>query len=476
MRGSKSDLVKAIRSGDHVVVFDGQSMRLGVTRLVKVPEPRYTLPLRQPAPIRPLDPTPGTGQHLICTAACDDGEETGAEPEATRKKVLGRLTLNVANTCPLACRYCYAGQGVYDGPRMLMEPATALSAVNWAVRRFSNIRHVHFFGGEPALNRRVIGLVCEYCRYLYTRGILRNLPSFGLTTSGYVIGERLLEMLKEYKLTVTVSLDGPKQIHDALRVTKRGTGSYDRVARAVDRIAGLGISPEIESTYTAEHLRRGMDVIGLMDFFHDRFGCRVLHCPPVITHESSPWFVPLGIAEKVYSAAIAYSVHNLAVGVSKAISPSVRMLVALNNNTPIADYCPAGRSAITVNADGHVYSCFMLMPGEDLCLGHVSSSAHGGEWPEPLARLLTQADKWSNPACESCWARSLCFGCLGDDLARQGSDLHRSEVPGVSRICDFKRAMAEAFLKSLADICVSQLHDPDPTMQDIPLEEHEYAP
>ena len=137
------------------------------------------------------------------------GVTTRAAPRLVDERpTLQRLTLNVSDRCPLACHYCYANGGAYDTAGVPTSARTALAAVNFAARHYASVMHVNFFGGEPTLNPRSDpGLVCEYVTYLHRRGLLTQLPSFGLTTSGFRMSQRVAELVADHHIGVTVSAD-----------------------------------------------------------------------------------------------------------------------------------------------------------------------------------------------------------------------------------------------------------------------------
>jgi uncharacterized protein len=364
------------------------------------------------------------------------------------RPVIHRLSLNISNDCNMACKYCYANGGNYYTNGGLMDRDTALNAVNFVSRNFSAIELVNFFGGEPTLNPDIIEQVCEYFFYLHARGILPYLPQFGLTTNGYNISSRMLDILRTYNFSVSISLDGPKKIHDQIRIGKNDSGTYDAIVENIQTIISMGIVPEFECTYTGEHYRNGIHLTGLMDFFYDNFQCRTLHSPIVIADPNSHLFIPLEIASELYAEAIRYSINNLTRNIPKSISVATRLLSSLETRTPIWHYCPAGKSSITVNADGNIFACFMLMCGKGFCLGNVNGERNMMGLPDSIRTILQDANKWQNSSCQNCWAQSLCFGCLGEDIARDG--LRRSIIPGQSSLCDFKRELIEVFLISAA--------------------------
>lgn len=446
--------VKVFECNEYIVIFNGQDMTLRLLPLQQYRVSAYDIFDYIQCVEEQSCLLGNVQENLSDVFPCHTvtSQTRNSLPKHDQRPTLQRLTLNVSNTCNMACKYCYANGGTYYTSGKLMNKNTALNAINFVSRNFSRIEHVNFFGGEPTMNQSIIELICEYFIYLHSRGILSYLPHFGLTTNGYAISAHMFEILQRCDFSVSVSLDGPKEIHDRLRVSSNGSPTYDAIEKNIKKLIDMGIVPEFECTYTGEHWQRGIDLVALMDFFYDNFQCHTLHCPLVIANPNSPWFIPLGTATKLYADAIRYSIRNLAREVPNSISVATRFLNSLTAKTPIWQYCPAGKSSLTINADGNIYACFMLMRGTGYCLGNVNGEDHGFGRPDSIGVLLEDANKWQNPACCDCWAQSLCFGCLGEDLVREGQVVQRSVIPGQSGSCDFKRKLVEVFLMSVVEI------------------------
>ena len=332
-----------------------------------------------------------------------------------------------------------------------MDEKAALNAVNYAIRTYSHIGLVNFFGGEPTLNEKIIDMVCAYFRYLHSRGEIPYVPRFGMTTNCHVLSRRMFHILQEYRFEVSISLDGPREVHDTLRVDMHGRGTHASVLNNVKTIQSLGIIPEFECTYTYEHYRRGMDLKALMDFFHDACQCRILHCPMVITDPDSPLHIPLDMASDLYIDAIEYSITNLSNNLTKSLSLAKRLLNSLASRKPICHYCPAGRDSVTINADGNIYTCFMLMHGPEFSVGNINDGkGTTDEYAPRITRMIEDSDKWFNASCIECWAQPLCFGCIGEDYARDGLSVNRSIQPSSSCICDYRRKIISGFLLAIA--------------------------
>ena len=68
---------------------------------------------------------------------------------------------------------------------------------------------------------------------------------FSLTTNATLLTPAIIEFLSDNRIGVTVSMDGPPELHDALRVFANGRGSYDIIAPKVrELLAGAPHTPD----------------------------------------------------------------------------------------------------------------------------------------------------------------------------------------------------------------------------------------
>jgi uncharacterized protein len=362
---------------------------------------------------------------------------------------LDRLTICVSNACNMACRYCYAARGRYGARALVMSTDTAIATAAWALRSFRSIRHLHFFGGEPTLNMSPVRLLCEFFGFCTDRGRLSRSPSYGITTNGLHVNGDTLAILRRHGFSVTVSLDGPPEIHNALRRDHRRAPTHDAVLRTVDALVAQGITPEFECTYTAEHLRRGITVVDLLRYFATHFGSRVLHIPLVITRQESPWMLTPERAAPLYVDAVRESMESLAAGQPRVTSMVARWLRSLVRKRPIESFCPAGTTALTVQADGSIHTCFMLSRDRRALVGSVFALDATRDVRAAGRASVAAHDKWTSVECNRCWMQSLCFGCIGEDLARWNTLPARAADSGRAPMCDLRRSCAAAFFKAL---------------------------
>ncbi|MGA3205283.1 MAG: radical SAM protein, partial [Bryobacteraceae bacterium] len=141
------------------------------------------------------------------------------------------LVMNLTNQCNLSCQYCYEfgadKLATPEGKPKFMDLETAKTSVDFLLAQSGDRRSIHitFFGGETLMN---FPLLKETVAYANVRAAEQGRQvDFSLTTNGTLLTPAIIEFLSENHIGVTVSMDGPKEMHDHLRVFSNGRGSYD---------------------------------------------------------------------------------------------------------------------------------------------------------------------------------------------------------------------------------------------------------
>jgi uncharacterized protein len=149
-----------------------------------------------------------------------------------------RLGVTILPTykCNLECTYCSQGKrkAAYD-----MSEEIAEKTYEWTVSQIeaANFRHLDivFYGGEPFLNKEVLLYISrkfkEYCEKA-SLGF-----SISIITNGTLLSPLLVKELLNLNLShLQITLDGPPEIHDKRRVTKRGKGTFSTIFNNVLRL------------------------------------------------------------------------------------------------------------------------------------------------------------------------------------------------------------------------------------------------
>jgi len=373
------------------------------------------------------------------------------EPEESQG-YLSKLVLNVSHDCNMRCRYCYADEGSYGQVSGLMTPTVARQAIDRVFERYQ-VPFVMFFGGEPTLNPDAIQAACDRLLELHDSGAISHLPKWGMVTNGLVLTPRVQEIIKQYDLIVTVSLDGPPEINDRLRIARNGKGSYSSVARNIRRIQEItdGRQPsKIEVTYTAAHQEAGFKMSDLAGYLEQEFDINDIHFAPVAVEPGHPlcWRPSANgqEADTLRENAVQLVESWLTENPSRMSSffESLPMIVTHFGSRYL---CGAGLTILAVAADGGLYPCYVLLEDEFLMGNVADAHLFESERFQAVQQRFRENAKSSLAQCSECWARLFCHVCF---LETYTENQMIDQIP--EHICARNKISAEAALLALSRI------------------------
>ena len=207
------------------------------------------------------------------------------------------LCLMIAQDCNLRCKYCFGDGGSYGQERAIMTPEVGCKAVDFLIKASGPRKHceMDFFGGEPLMNMKTVKAVTEYARQKEKETGKKF--KLTLTTNGMLLSDENIKWLNDNDFSLVLSLDGRKEVHDAMRPDVGGHGSYDRVIKnfkkCLDSREGgdydyRGIYTYLRGTYTKNNLDFTKDVLSMNDTGFD-----ILSMEPVVLKDS-----PIGLTEE----------------------------------------------------------------------------------------------------------------------------------------------------------------------------------
>lgn len=171
--------------------------------------------------------------------------------------------------CNLACVYCFE-EGLVDRSQT-MSNDKAVETVAW-IRRYAEDHDVEaislgLFGGEPLLDLRAANyFIDEVSRIANTLVIPFQ---FGITTNGTrLTRELMLDWAARGLQEVRVTLDGPKDVHDARRYHRgnRDKGSFDCIMERLTAVADVpGFNITIEVNIDAENYTRVDELLDTLE-------------------------------------------------------------------------------------------------------------------------------------------------------------------------------------------------------------------
>jgi uncharacterized protein len=319
------------------------------------------------------------------------------------------LWLGLAHSCNLACEYCFANEPAYLGRPKLMSLDVARKAVDFMLERSPSRTEFDliFFGGEPLLNFPVLKDLVSHCQNLQERGIRFK---YSLTTNGTLLTPEIYQYLIENHISIMLSIDGCKEIHDRLRPFKGGQPSWDVIANNLKRLEGFSrhIVPRV-TMVSAE-----VDYVTIYSAVKD-LGFRSLAMTEVCPNSGAPGVFPLEQISKAneYFFELAAAVAEEAGSIEEIPLMTLRdYMYHIAGKAKKYHCCFTGFCLFYVTPEGELYPCFRLLTEDrHYHLGSVFSRV------DEKAVQTFRNNHVLNKACRACWARYVCGGqCYGDSF------------------------------------------------------------
>jgi len=329
---------------------------------------------------------------------------------------LHALSLAIAQKCNLGCTYCYAQQGEFGGAAKNMTRETADQAVDLLISGAEPGARLNlaFLGGEPLVNRPVLQEVTRRAAALaQSRGVALG---FSITTNGTMLTEADAAFFEEFGFAVTVSLDGPAEVHDTLRPYKSGRGSFERVMANVRPLLALQRRMQVAARVTVTPknlaLRETLDQF-LAEGFHS-VGFSPLLRSPNGGDEMEADTLETMLGEMI-DCGREYERQTLA-GQRYAFANMANAMKEIERGTHRPYPCGAGAGYLGVSADGDLAACHRFVGDDDGAMG----SLVDGVDRRRRADWLAERHVHRQEPCRSCWARYLCGGGCHHEVIRRG--------------------------------------------------------
>ncbi len=335
-----------------------------------------------------------------------------------RNTVVKALCLHVAHTCNLNCEYCFASQGKYHGDRALMSFEVAKQAIDFLIENSGSRRNleVDFFGGEPLMNFEVVKEITAYCRSIEKeKG--KNFR-FTLTTNGVLLDDEVIDFANKECHNVVLSLDGRKEVHDRLRKTVNGVGSYDVIVpkfkHFVERRGNRGYY--MRGTFTHNNTDFTNDIFHMADLGFTELSMEPVVCPPddpyALTYDDLPvLFEQYEILAKDMlrrekeGKPITFYHYMLDLGSGPCIYKRI-------------SGCGSGTEYMAVTPWGDLYPCHQFVGDPKYLLGNV----YDGVTNTAVQDEFKLCNAYARPDCKDCWAKLYCSGgCAANAYHATGS-------------------------------------------------------
>lgn len=357
---------------------------------------------------------------------------------------MNKLILFVSEACNLRCSYCYVMLGHERRRARLMRPDVARKIVRRATAQLGPCSFLQFFGGEPTLNLAAIYAVVDELNLMKAEGLIARQPALGIVTNGASRNEfAAIPFFKKHGIPVTVSLDGPRRIHDTLRPNAQGAGTFDQATSFIAALSQAGVKVAIETVYTSRHIDENCSIVDVLEL------CRELGVSKHIFHtvyppapmELSPFddrhfdrLVDhhLEAVDWWFEALLGRHDGPLDIYFKDLLLPMLEGMGA----AVAGGGCPAGQSDFSIGPDGTTYSCHLLYDDLRYRLGNIirdDNIRREDSLPKSTREIKSCAGCAARYWCQPCGALNLGWGDAWTPPARD-CELRRAVV---ARIADW---------------------------------------
>lgn len=336
----------------------------------------------------------------------------------SKNQVVKALCFHIAHTCNLTCQYCFARQGQYHGEKAFMSLEVGKRAIDFLIENSKTRKNleVDFFGGEPLMNWDVVKQIVLYARE--QEKIHNKNFRFTLTTNGMLIDDDVIEFANKEMHNVVLSLDGRKEVHDNLRKTGSGKGSYDTIVpkfkELVEKREGKGYY--MRGTFTHNNVDFTNDVFHMADL-----GFTELSMEPVVSDPSDPYALTDEDMVELFHQYEVLATEMIKRKKEGRAFTFYHYTLDLTGGPCIykrVTGCGSGTEYMAVTPWGELFPCHQFVGDSEFSMGNVWD---GVTKPE-IKDEFKDCDIYSRPECRECWARLYCSGgCAANSYHATGS-------------------------------------------------------
>lgn len=336
--------------------------------------------------------------------------------------------------CNLACTYCFEGMGNLTADYMDLTGAENVIKFikKTTIGNNCNALSIELYGGEPLLNFDIgYTILVELSDWAKENGIHFSVNAI---TNGTLITEDIANKLSEFKSSILVTLDGPKEIHNRRRMYKGGRGTFDDIVKGLIIAKEHKLPTKVRINFDNENQSyiptlfdelRSLSledvVISIKPIFNSSPAC--LSYPSSFQDS-----VGITISDRLYEIARDKGFKTEEV----PVLPTINVCSALHS------------SVFTVDPPGRLFKCAVLPPYEEFSVGEIDEK--GEPRFNSLFYEMMRREPLTIDDCGSCKLVPICgSGCLAIALGRY-------KTPN-KKVC-----MREAMMERLSKQCKYEWH------------------
>lgn len=360
-----------------------------------------------------------------------------------------QIAISPTLSCNLSCNYCYNFQELPEA-KIRKLPSLDRPGIKKILHTLSQLPidsriNVAFIGGEPLLHTTQLERLIRITqRAASERDIKVN---FLVTTNGLTLGRSdVIDLVNKYRISVSISMDGPRAWHNETRHLLNGAGSYDKIIKSIERFLANYHSPykSVRATYkllpgrlsgTYKHMKElGFNDIAMGS---SDFDSKVMDPDTTSALHEEVASVSLDIESDMISGTVSRHSWFTEIFINLYVG-NVKQVI-----------CGATRNHVAFDVFGGMQACHRYLGNDkyELSPEDITSRQKSSLLPEVLKFGKTKH-------CHECWARSLC----GGECFHVGKEIHGKVEAELlqDQICNFKRVKFREGIRAYVSIMETQ--------------------
>lgn len=298
---------------------------------------------------------PGLIEKKILTNASEEENLIKRIHSKRPEQKINHLRLNISEQCNMNCRYCYVSN---NGGFMSSKIANkAVDVFLKLLKRGLGKGSITIFGGEPLLNKKVLREVIQHAGK--TDLFNRHIDNISIVTNGVLLDKNIIQFFKDHHIQVSISLDGPQEAHDLIRIGKDGKGTFKKVERNIHMMISMGYPPDLVCTVGPHNI----DFLNELVFMASKWKLYLTINHAFARNGSvSPDFSDAKLADKLFAAFVC--AQELDVRLQGTWTRPYQRL--FTNNVRLS-HCAGAGEELSVDHNGYIRPC----PGVTENYGHI---------------------------------------------------------------------------------------------------------
>ena len=382
-----------------------------------------------------------------------DMYEFNISDEQRKNEKLSLFILHITNECNLKCKYCFADAEKISKKAKKLE----LKDIETIIKLIKNTPKeliddsfaIEFNSGEIFCNKKILLEGIRLIRSYFADD--ERYVSIPIQTNGTIYSSSVSKILKKYHLGLSVSYDGPKEIHNRNRIFANNFGSHDIVLKNMKKYSDDGIivgalatatNPQDISYVYEDFLSISNIISGFKinpvyicgrqanfqdrDVFYKEMANEYIKCFDKFIHEDMNKFVFLD----PFSDMIFY----------------LKSILYYENSFMCRTFpCGAGKNQLTFGFDRNIYPCQEFLGNKDFVIDKIDNLNSLVDIPKKVDMMDISKRKLPDE-CKNCVFINFCGNACVAHCYNANKDIN-SKIPE----CKYVKTIFTYFIKLLSE-------------------------